>query len=99
MNPQPGQVGSLGPNTLRGPSFFDLDMNLVKRIRITENRSFEFRLDAINILNHPNFANPQTSINNTPSSTGGAFGQITGLVTSLVGNGMRAFIINTRVNF
>jgi hypothetical protein len=35
VNPQPGQVGTLGQNTLRGPSRFDLDMNLVKRFRIT----------------------------------------------------------------
>ncbi|HEY2379988.1 MAG TPA: carboxypeptidase-like regulatory domain-containing protein, partial [Terriglobia bacterium] len=56
VNPQPGQTGNLGQSTVRGPGFFDLDMNMVKRFKITESKTFEFRLDAINILNHPNFS-------------------------------------------
>jgi hypothetical protein len=93
VNPQPGQVGTLGQSTLRGPSHFYLDMNMVKRFRIAESKTFEFRIDAINILNKANFGNPTTSINST------SFGNITGLSTELVGNGMRSFIVNTRVNF
>lgn len=92
-NPQPGQVGTLGQSTLRGPSHFYFDMNLVKRFRIAENKTFEFRLDAINVLNKANFGNPTMSINST------SFGNITGLSTELVGNGMRSFVVNTRVNF
>ena len=97
VNPNPGQVGSLGPNTLRGPGFFDLDMNMVKRFKITETKNFEFRVDAINILNHPNFSGPNTSINSI-----GTFGQITSLAAGLNtgGNGgMRSFLVNTRINF
>ena len=96
VNPQPGQIGTLGQNTLRGPSAFYFDMNLVKRFRITESKQFEFRIDALNILNHPNFAGPVTSINST------TFGQITSLAAGLNtgGNGgMRSFIINSRLNF
>ncbi len=97
VNPQPGQVGTLGQTTLRGPSRFDLDMNLVKRFKITERKQFELRLDAINILNHPNFGGPSTALN-----TSGSFGQITSLASGLNtgGNGgMRSFVINTRLNF
>jgi len=92
-NPLPGQTGNLGENSLRGPKSFYFDMNIVKRFRIDEKREFEFRVDAINVLNHANFAAPQTSINSTN------FGRITALTTELVGNGMRSFIVNTRVNF
>jgi len=94
MNPQPGTPGTLGPSNLRGPRFFDVDMNMVKRFRITERTQYEFRIDAINILNHPYFAAPSLNINGV-----GTFGQITALATSLVGNGMRSFIINSRINF
>jgi hypothetical protein len=94
MNPQPGTAGTLGPSNLRGPKFFDIDMNLVKRFRMTERTQFEFRIDAINVLNHPYFSAPSLNINGV-----GTFGQITSLATSLVGNGMRSFIINSRVNF
>jgi hypothetical protein len=97
VNPQPGQEGTLGYNTLRGPSRFDFDMNLLKRFRITETKTFEVHIDAINILNHANFGAPSTTINGS-----GTFGRITTLASgqNTGGNGgMRSFLINTRINF
>ena len=97
VNPQPGQTGSYGQNGLRGPGRFDLDMNIVKRVKIAENKQLELRLDVVNVLNHPNFSNPSTSINGS-----GTFGRITSLASgsNIGGNGgMRSFVINTRFNF
>ena len=37
---------------------FRFDMSLVKRFKITETKQFEFRIAAVNVLNHPNFAAP-----------------------------------------
>src|SRR5207253_3800965 len=48
-----------------------LDMNLIKRVKITETKEFEFRLDALSVLNHPNFGNPNLNIN------AATFGRIT----------------------
>jgi len=96
VNPGPGQAGTLGYTTVRGPKAMYFDMNLVKRFRITETKQFEFRLDAVNILNHPNFSAPTVDINNTN------FGTISSLASgsNIGGNGgMRSFIINTRLNF
>ncbi|MBI2149414.1 MAG: carboxypeptidase regulatory-like domain-containing protein [Acidobacteria bacterium] len=62
VNPQPGEVGTLGLTTIKGPRNLSFDMNLIKRFKIHESREFEFRLDAINILNHPNFGNPSMNI-------------------------------------
>jgi hypothetical protein len=70
VNPGPGAVGSLGKNTIEGPSRFQLDMNLQKRIRMDETREFEIRADISNVLNHPVFAVPNTNINSA------SFGQI-----------------------
>jgi hypothetical protein len=98
VNPQPGQIGTLGQGTIRGPRNMYFDMNLVKRFRITETKQFEFRLDAINILNHPNFAAPTLTIN----GAAGTFGRISSLLSgaNIGGNGgMRSFIMNTRINF
>jgi hypothetical protein len=99
INPQPGQLGSLGGDLFRGPSRFDLDMNLLKRFRITETKEFEFRMDVVNILNHPNFAAPSA----TNSSINQAnFGNITSLAsgTNIGGNGgMRSIVFNSRINF
>jgi len=88
VNPQPGQVGTYGLATLKGPSSLSLDMNMIKRFKIRETTEFEFRIDAINVLNHPNFGNPNTNINGNNT-----FGQIT------AAGGSRRFIINSRINF
>jgi Carboxypeptidase regulatory-like domain len=88
VNPQPGEVGSLGLTTIKGPSSLGFDMNLIKRFNIDEHRQFEFRLDAINVLNHPNFGTPNTNINGVNT-----FGRIT------TATGSRRFVINTRINF
>jgi hypothetical protein len=90
VNPQPGEVGSMGYTTVKGPRSLSFDMNMVKRFRLRGDgtTNFEFRLDAINVLNHPNFGNPSMNINGLNT-----FGQIT---TAGVG---RRFVLNTRVNF
>ncbi len=43
INPTPGEVGTLGIRTIEGPSRFELDMNLLKRVRIDERRQFELK--------------------------------------------------------
>jgi hypothetical protein len=63
VNPEPGQLSNLQKGYLRGPFFIGLDMNVVKRIQISETKNVELRVDAINVLNHPNWGNPNTSIN------------------------------------
>ncbi|MBI4476246.1 MAG: TonB-dependent receptor, partial [Acidobacteria bacterium] len=87
VNPAPGQVGSLGRGTVEGPSRFQLDMNLQKRVRIDEKRDLEFRADVVNVLNHPIFGSPVTDINSAN------FGQI-----QSAENGRR-FTLSARINF
>jgi hypothetical protein len=87
VNPNPGQVGTLGLKWIQGPPSIQFDMNLIKRVRLAETKEFEFRIDAVNVLNHPNFGLPNTNIND-PS-----FGRI----TSATGN--RRFTIGARLNF
>jgi len=50
--------GTEGRNVLLGPAFRQWDFSIVKNTRITERYSLQFRADAFNLLNHPNFANP-----------------------------------------
>jgi len=63
--------GSLRRNSLRGPGLVNLDMSLSKTTAITERLKLEIRGDFFNLLNHAEFANPDT----TP--TDATFGQIT----------------------
>jgi len=87
VNPAPGEVGGLGIRTIEGPSRFQLDMNLAKRVRLDEARQLEFRMDVTNVLNHPIFDNPNTDINST------LFGRI-----SKASDG-RQFTLGARLNF
>jgi hypothetical protein len=87
VNPEPGQLGNLGKRWIEGPTNFQLDFDLVKRIKIAERKEFELRVDAINVLNHSIWANPALDIN------AATFGRI----TNKTGN--RTFTINTRLNF
>jgi len=50
--------GSEGRDSLHGPSYKQWDLAIYKTTAITERLSMQLRADFINILNHPNFANP-----------------------------------------
>jgi outer membrane receptor protein involved in Fe transport len=50
--------GNLGRNAFTGPAYKNLDFSLVKDSKINERVTLQFRVNAFNILNHPNFANP-----------------------------------------
>jgi hypothetical protein len=63
--------GSAGRNILTGPGLQDVDVALSKNTAIRERFSLQFRAEAFNLLNHPNFTQPQNSI------TASTFGQIT----------------------
>jgi hypothetical protein len=56
--PPPGLQGSEGRNDLRGFGLTQTDMSLGRRFAISERVSIQFRADAFNLFNHPNFANP-----------------------------------------
>jgi len=87
VNPAPGQAGNVGRNTIVGPGNVRLDMNVIKRVKITESKEFEARVDVVNVLNHANFGNPTVNINSTN------FGRITSA------SGARRFTFNARINF
>ncbi len=55
-------LGDVGRNALRGPAFFQLDMSGMKNFPLTSKVRLQFRADIFNILNHPNFANPDGGI-------------------------------------
>jgi hypothetical protein len=53
QNALPDTIGSLGQRWIEGPRKIRLDLNLLKRVRLTENKTLEVRVDAVNVLNHP----------------------------------------------
>jgi hypothetical protein len=69
--PAPGTFGDFPVNSLNGPSYFNFDLSVIKRLRITETVSFELKGTAINVLNHPNFIYGTLNFDST------SFGRIT----------------------
>ena len=82
--------GNAGRTFGEGPGAVNLDGSLLRDIRIHESHVLQFRLEALNFLNHANFANPDTR---RGSAT---FGQITSLAA---GNQARIFQLGLHYAF
>jgi hypothetical protein len=60
--PQAGEIGTGGRNAFRGPRFFNVDISLVKKFRISERHAVSFRAEAYNLFNNANFAAPNATL-------------------------------------
>jgi hypothetical protein len=69
-----GTFGNSGRGIIRGPSFFNTDLGLLKVTRITERVGAQFRAEFFNIFNNPNFRLPNTN------AASDQFGRITSVV-------------------
>jgi hypothetical protein len=67
--------GTLGRNVLIGPGIQTVDLGLSKTFSLTERAKLQFRGEAFNIANHPEFNNPGTDPTSLVSQ-GGNFGVI-----------------------
>ena len=72
--PKPFTYGNSQRNLLHGPDAINFDMSLFRNFRIREHGTINFRAEAFNIFNHPNFANPSATL-----SVPGLFGISQGL--------------------
>jgi hypothetical protein len=81
-------------NNLRGPQYFGMDMGLGKTFPIIGDRlRAQFRGDAFNVFNHPNFATPCTDITNVSC----LFGTIPNTVGTGINNTTPPFDNSARV--
>jgi hypothetical protein len=58
-------------NQLRGPGLDDTDLSIFKTFEATDRLNVEFRTEAFNVFNHPQFSGPDSNVTDT------GFGQIT----------------------
>ncbi len=56
--PAPGTFGNAGRNILEGPGFQNVNASLVKNTWLREGVNLQFRAEAFNLFNHPNFNLP-----------------------------------------
>jgi hypothetical protein len=62
VQPTPYTFGNSGRDILYGPGFANLNFSLAKTFNIVEKVKLQFRADAIDLFNHPDFGLPNTSI-------------------------------------
>jgi hypothetical protein len=74
--PAPYTYGNAGRNTLLGPGRTNLDTSLFKAFPIHEQIVLQFRVEAFNVFNHPQFGYPNSTVGNSQ----------VGQITSIVGN-------------
>lgn len=73
--------GTLGRNAIRGFGMHQLDVAVRREFRLAERRFLLFRLEAFNVFNHPNFADP-TRFLSSP-----LFGQSPSTLNLMLGTG------------
>jgi hypothetical protein len=81
--PAVGTYGNVGKGTWRGPTLWDVDMGLIKNfypIPSHERLSFQFRAELFNLLNHPQWSDPNVNFSN------GAFASTRSTIGTATGN-------------
>ncbi len=85
--PPPGQYGNAHRNSIIGPGSKVFDMAFTKIISLKESRGLEFRAQATNVFNIPNYSSIDTNLNSP------TFGRVTAV------GGMRQFTLTSRFRF
>ncbi len=68
------RLGTLARNQIFGPGTRTVDFSTQKDVHLNEKYTLELHGDAFNVLNTPQFTNPNAGMNNT-----GTFGKVTGV--------------------
>jgi hypothetical protein len=68
-----GTPGDASRRYFHGPGMQNFDMAILKNVRVSESKSFQFRVEAFNVFNHAQFFGPQAVDGNIGSAT---FGQV-----------------------
>ena len=81
--------GTVGYNTLRGPSATNLDLGLFRAFNVTGRWKMEFRAEALNFTNTPHFGAPNGNVSNLQLNANGTIRSLGGFatITSVTGVG------------
>ena len=86
--PQLGTYGNVGRNSFRGIPNYQFDAQISRIFPVYERLAMTLRLEAFNVLNHPDFSTPSAGV------TSSTFGQI-----SATANGARVFQGSVKLTF
>jgi hypothetical protein len=77
--PPDGQSGNFGRNQVRGLGAWQVDLASRRQFKLTEKLNLQFRAEAFNLFNHPNFGGIQTDL------TAANFGQAQNMLNRQLG--------------
>jgi hypothetical protein len=100
--PPAGQQGTEGRNDISGFGLTQVDLSIGRIFAITDHVKLQFRTDAFNLFNHPNFANPAGDVGLGPSflQSSRMLNQGLGGLNSLFQEGgPRSLQLSLRLNF
>jgi hypothetical protein len=69
-NPAPGTFGNVGRNSIYGPAFIVTNGSVGRTFQLEKGKNLEFKADAFNLLNQPNFAQPNAQLTSSGSAQG-----------------------------
>ena len=96
----PIRQGTLGRNFLRSPGFWALNTAVQRSFPIYEELHLIFRVDAFNILNHPNYNGIDTGLYDSTFGTSNGFGGTVGSSNSLYAMGAaRSLQLSLKLQF
>ncbi|MPZ18922.1 MAG: hypothetical protein GEV06_13555 [Luteitalea sp.] len=86
---QVGTFGNAGRNSVTGPGYFKTDFGVIKNTQLSSGVRLEFRAEAFNLFNNPNFAFPDANVSSPQ------FGRI----TATVGDNQRIIQLGMKLVF
>jgi hypothetical protein len=102
-DPPTNRQGTEGRNDIPGFGLTQVDLSIERKFPITEHFNLQFRADAFNLFNHPNFANPTPLFfrglllrNTAPSMLNGSLGGLNALFQE---GGPRSLQLSLRLSF
>ena len=87
--PAAGEISDIPRNYFIEPSYWQPDISMLRKFKLTEKFNLDFRVDMRNVFNHPNFAAPTAVLNSN------IFGRINDAVT----NNARRVQFSMKLNF
>ena len=91
----PPDASTVGRNTLRAGGINNFDVTLFKSFRFAETKRLEFRWEALNALNHPQFTQvPHNNVSNLSNSPTGQF-----LNRDFTDSGIRSMWVHLKLLF
>lgn len=100
QNAFPGHRGNM-PFGLNAPGQYRFDANVSKKFQLSESKALSFRLDCLNVFNHPGVGDPQPMTGQNINTAGIIFGQMTskGVLGSGANPQMRYITGQLRLDF